>query len=74
MNRQEIEKFCKEIEITKASSINNLSSRVLKDAFLSQIEKLQFLFEQVFRTGVFPEPWKHATIMRLKNVESLSCM
>ena len=37
VNRDEIEKFCKEIDVTKSSSIDDLSSRILKCAFLCQI-------------------------------------
>ena len=66
VNREEIEKFCKEIEITKASSIENISSRILKDAFLSQIDKLHHLFKQIFTTGNFPDTWKYATVIPLK--------
>ena len=66
VNRQEIDKFCKEIEITKSSSIPNLSSRILKDAFLSQIDKLYHLFDQIFKTGIFPNLWKYATVIPLK--------
>ena len=66
VNRVEIEKFCKEIEITKASSIDNISSKILKDAFLSQIDKLFHLFDQIFKTEKFPETWKQATVIPLK--------
>ena len=44
VNTEEITKFVKEIEISKSSSIENLSSKVLKDAFLSNIEKLKYLY------------------------------
>ena len=66
INGEEPERFCKEIEISKASSIPNVSSRILKDVLLSQIERVLYLFEQIFSTGIFPDLWKSATVIPLK--------
>ena len=59
-------KFCKEIEIYKSSTIPNLSSRVIKDAFLSQIDKVHFLFDMILKSGIHPDVWKCATVIPLK--------
>ena len=62
----EILTFCKEIEIYKSSSVPNLSSRILKDTFLSQIDKVFFLFDKIIKTGIYPDLWKCATVIPLK--------
>ena len=54
LNTDEIMKFCKEIDIYK-SSLPNLSSRILKDVFFSQIVRLQYLFEQILFSGFFSQ-------------------
>ena len=59
-------KYCKNIEIYKSSSVPNLSSRILKDAFISHIDKLHFLFDKILKTANFPDEWKCATVIPLK--------
>ena len=66
--RDEIIKFCKEINIHKASSVSGLSSRILKDAFISQVDKLKYLFDVILKKGIFPSEWKYASIIPLKKV------
>ena len=75
VNNAEIEKICNEIEIYKASSVENISSRVLKDALLSQIDRFRYLIVQILETGIYPELWKKATIIPLQkdgNVHSVN--
>ena len=67
-NLDEITKYCKEIDIHKASSVPELSSRILKEAFLCKTEHLKYIFDQIIETGVFPTDWKCATIIPLKKV------
>ena len=62
----EIVKLCKEIKIHKASSITGLSSRILKDVFLSHTDKLKYIFDQILELCIFPTEWKCATIIPLK--------
>ena len=68
----EIIKLTKDINIYKSSSINNISSRVIKDAFLAIPEKVCFLFNLSFNTGIFPRDWKCATIVPLQKEGSKS--
>ena len=68
ISQEEIVKFCKEIKIHKSSSIEGLSSRILKDVFLLYVDKLKFIFDQILDTGNFPIDWKCATIIPLKKV------
>ena len=43
-NLGEMEKLCKEINIMKSSGVDELSSRLCKDAFLALVEQLVYLF------------------------------
>ena len=61
-------KLCEGIKTYKASSIAGLSSRILKDAFIFQINRLKYIFDQILKTGIFPSDWKCATIIPLKKV------
>ena len=58
-------KFCKEIDTNKSSCITNISSKVLKDAFLTLIRQSTYLLNVSFRTGIFPDCWKLANIIPL---------
>ena len=64
-NEEEIIKICKEIDVSKAACLNNLSSTLLKNAFLALSSHLVFLINNIFRTGIFPESWKLATVIPL---------
>ena len=66
----EIIKYCKEINIHKASSVQDLSSKLLKLAFLRHPEKLKYIFDQIADSGIFPTEWKCATIIPLKKVNN----
>ena len=75
VNEIEVLKSCKEIDMNKLSSIPNISSRVLKDNFISQVDRFCYLVKQIFATGLFPESWKTANITPLQkdgNVHSVN--
>ena len=62
----EVISLIKEIDTSKSSAIEYLSSRVLKDAFLSIPHVLLKLFNSSFNTGLIPKSWKRATVVPLK--------
>ena len=64
-NPNEVLKLCKEIKIHKASSIHQLSSRILKDAFLVIPDQLSFVFNKSFTSGIYPAEWKRANVIPL---------
>ena len=75
VNTIELRKICMEIDIHKSSSVENISSRILKDAFLAQIDRFRYLVSQIFITGVYPNLWKIANIIPLQkdgNVHSVN--
>ena len=57
--------MCKEIEISKSSGINFLSSRILKDAFMVIIPQLVYMFNLSLLDSEFPSEWKNETIIPL---------
>ena len=61
----EVLKLCREIKPFKSSSIHQLSSKVLKDAFLVISTQLTHLFNLIFTTGVYPDIWKRANVIPL---------
>ena len=64
-NEEEVLKYCKEINVNKASCIENVSSRVLKNAFALQITRFTLLLNRSFITGIFPDKWKSANVIPL---------
>ena len=66
MNEIEILKICNDINVNKSSSIKNVSSRVIKDAFLSIPNIVLHLIQSSFDRGIFPDEWKIANITPLQ--------
>ena len=64
-DEEELLKLCKEIDITKASAIENISTRVIKDAFCAIPHILSRLMNLSLDQGKFPEKWKRADIVPL---------
>ena len=62
---EEVLQICKEIDITKSSGINFLSSKILKDAFMVYITQPVFIYNLSLKKSVFPNKWKNATIIPL---------
>ena len=60
-NETEVTKFVNEISIYKASSVDNISSKLLKPAFQSLIPQLTHIFNLCLNQGIFPHKWKMAT-------------
>ena len=63
---QGIENIIKEIDTHKSSSVPNLSSGVLKDAFGVIILELVYMFNLSFQLGIYPDAWKIANVIPLK--------
>ena len=65
MERDTVE-VVEKIDIHKSASIDNMSSRVLKDAFEYLIPQLTYMFNCSLKTNSFPNLWKRATIVPLQ--------
>ena len=66
MNEIEITKICNDINVNKSPSVKNISSRIIKDAFLGIPNIIQHLLQSSFDAGVFPDEWKIASITPLQ--------
>ena len=54
------------ININKASCIDNISSEILRDAFLAVPSKIVNLFNTSFTTATIPDSWKKAKVTPLQ--------
>ena len=57
-NLQEVKKLVHEINITKSSAIDGISSKILKTAFTHTPDRLVDIFNCSFNTQVIPDVWK----------------
>ena len=64
-DEEEIIKLCKDINIYKSSGIEELSSRICKDAFLVLSQQMTHLFKCSLSESVLPGTWKIATVIPL---------
>ena len=62
---QEVIDLCKEINTNKSSAINNLSSKILKMAFLTLSKQFTYLLNLSLTSSRVPNAWKKATITPL---------
>ena len=62
----EVIKIIKDIQVYSSSAIKNLSSNVLKDAFLALPEQITYMYNRSLATGIFPPKWKIATVIPLQ--------
>ena len=65
-NSDEVLKLTKEIDITKSSAIDYISSRIIKDFFSNFPNTITKVFNHSLHTGFTPTSWKSATIIPLK--------
>ena len=64
-NEEEVLQLCKSKEPMKSSGIDNLSSRVCKDAFMVLGAHLTLMFNCSLSTSIFPEAWKVVKVIPL---------
>ena len=58
----EIKRLIKEICITKSSAIDELSTRILKDAFEILTFELTYLYNACLQSGIFPLSWGQSKV------------
>ena len=57
VNEMEVKRLVKEIDITKSSAIDDLSTRLIKDAFEVLTFELTYMYNACLCYGVFPKTW-----------------
>ena len=65
VEEQEVVKLVNNLSTHKSSSVKNVSSRVLKDAFQALSDKVTYMFNVALSTGNFPRLWKRAKVVPL---------
>ena len=73
IENDELLKLLREIDITKSSAIDNISSRVMKDALIILIDQFKYILNLSFTSGIFPSSWKIAQITPLPKEGDLTC-
>ena len=66
VTEEEVRKCVDDINIYKASSVPNISSRILKDAFVVIIPQLTHMYNCFFMKNIFPCKWKIAKVIPLQ--------
>ena len=61
----EVLNLVRELNVCKSSAIDQISTKVMKEAFFSQITRLVRLFNLSLRDGSIPDSWKCALIVPL---------
>ena len=67
-SEEEVLEVCKEINVYKSASIENVKCMVLKDAFTMNIHKITKIFNSSLSFSIFPQQWKLSTIVPLPKV------
>ena len=62
---EEVIELCKNIETFKSSGLDDVSSRICKDAFMVVAEQLTYIFNVSLEKGIFPNAWKAAKVVPL---------
>ena len=63
--KKKVVKYIKQLDVSKSSAIEGVSTRVFKVAFLAIPEKLTVLFNKSLSLGIFPSRWKYAKVVPL---------
>ena len=64
-NAEEVRRLCVDINPMKSSGMDEISSKICKDAFMVLINQLVYLFNSSLLIAVFPDAWKVAKVVPL---------
>ena len=64
----EVFKIISEINVSKSSGIEDVSSFVIKEAFKVLITQVTYMFNLSIKGACFPEAWKYATVIPIPKV------
>ena len=72
MTEQEVLKIIKEINISKSSGRDNVSSFIIKESFQILIPEVTYMFNLSVRTSIFPKAWKKALVIPIPKTGNLT--
>ena len=68
----EVYKVIREINTSKSSGLNNISSFILKEAFGYLVAEVTFMYNLSLRTSQFPKAWKKALVIPIPKTGDLT--
>ena len=68
----EVYKIIKDINVSKSSGIDNLSSFILKEVFIFLIPEVTHMFNLSIESSIFPSSWKEALVVPIPKIGNLS--
>ena len=72
VSEMEVKRLVKEICITKSSAIENISTRLLKDAFEAITFELTYMYNACLQNGMFPEIWGLSKVTPIPKTKTTS--
>ena len=72
VTEDEVILLCKGINVNKSSVIENLSSNILKLAFITLSKQLTYIYNLSLKTATVPKAWKIATVTPLFKLGDIS--
>ena len=72
VTEREVYKFIKEINISKSSGLENISSFIIKETFKILLPKVTHLFNLSLTSSEFPQAWKDALVIPIPKTGDLS--
>ena len=72
VNEGEVLKIVNDINVSKSSGIENISSFAVKEALRVLISEITFTFNLSIKTSKFPKAWKRATIIPIPKTGNLT--
>ena len=68
----QVYRIVKDINVSKSSGLNNVSSCVVKEAFLSLVPEVTFMFNLLLTSTIFPAEWKKALVVTIPKTGDLT--
>ena len=68
----EVLRLVKDINVSKSSGLDDVSSFILKEAFQILIKEITFMFNLSIRSSLFPDAWKQALVVPIPKSGNLS--
>ena len=68
----DVHRIVRDINVSKSSGLDNISSRIIKEAFLALIPEVTFMMNLSIMSSVFPAAWKEALVIPIPKSGNLS--
>ena len=72
VNKEEVLKIVKEINVSKSSGLEDIGSFVVKEAFTVLIAEVTYMYNLSISSAHFPDAWKQVTIIPLPKTGNLT--